>query len=270
MNSPPTIQDICASFTHQWDGDLACVDRVSSFVTNCIAHGAPHACDMIHELSMCDLKQAWSHWAQALESATLAINYPAMLDHFSRLPTALDYEELRCSKCRTQDKLLELVRCEAEARSKWGDAIGPLYYREKYGVELTPIEVKSRTLTIKFAPQLGRSRPDISVPLCGIVQIGRSARPGQGIGAYELATGTSVVIAEPHERQISRTQLRIQLLTPNYSMICNQAILNQAIQTQASSESCSEPRAEQLPAGQFRLVSFPFMVKLPGVKLIAS
>lgn len=260
MNSKPNIRDICESFVQHWDSDLACVERVSSFAANCTDGSLQHACDMIHELSKCDLDQAWRHWAQSLEHSKLTVNHQTILDLFPQLPTALDYEEMRCAQCRTPDKLLELVHCEAQARSRWGDAIGPLYYREKYGAEIEPSEVKTRTLTIKFAPQLGRSRPDIITPLRGTIHVGRSSQPTQCIGACEDATGISLVIAEPHERQISRTQLRIQLLTPNYALIFNSA----------TTESHFGTRVDQLPAGQFRLVSFPFMVKLPGVKLIAS
>lgn len=260
-NTSPNHEDLASAFLESWQPEVEPLKRIANYLAGqgvgSLA-GAP--CDWLAMLAERDLVQAWRHWHSSIVQGGRILSPVQLLQKFEAIPTAATYQALRCLRCESSDFWNQLVHSEAAARSEFGDARGDIYFKEKYGVVTASSNDKPRRLRVKFEDRSRTTIRDFDVPLRGVLNVGRQPTDEATIGWSEDASETRVVIATAQERAFSRHQLMIRLLTPDHVLISNCG----------TGAMPPDSLTKALPPGNSQLVTFPFMITLPGRKLVGS
>lgn len=253
------IDSICEKFELHWSEQQAGPSGLCQFMdSNNIKR--PYDCGLLVALATVDIERNWLHWDKYLNDHSDAESLERLLVRFRSLPTLQLYMDVFDPACKKDAAWTDLILSEAISRAHWGDAIGPAYYLHCFGTEIPAnASIPRHRLRIHCIGSMNDHEPMLEVPLRGLVRIGRQRSKDQsGIGWEELPEGNRVIVADKFERTISREQLTIQILSPQLAVIHN----------------CSSTRTmgglsdSALESGQSRLVSFPFIIKLPGRKLV--
>lgn len=219
------------------------------------ADGASSDIWLICELIEIDLQLSWMLWDKSLESRAEVVNAEVLEAEFQQIPRLSNYKSLLDAQPANKKLWEKIAGCELEARYAWGDAIGPLWYQEQFGIQLRADAYYEPNL---IHCKLERSAIDVSIasfPLRGRSIIGRQ-RSGDHCDFFseELSTGNRIVIAGRRESKISREQLAVQLLSRKHVLVTNLSELNPVVLVASSS---LEPRKS-------KVLKFDFSIRLPG------
>ena len=160
-----------------------------------------------------DMRCTWSWWHDLVAKYSPDDKVESILNILSQITRFDGYVSLMNHLGDTQPMKLDLAQHEVICRQQFGDAIGPIFYKNEYGLKVSnPEKLESRKVYI----DLGKTRQAGSpFPLRGISHFGRQrSRDPSDCFVEELAVGNRMVVANRKEVTISREHFSVQLLTP--------------------------------------------------------
>lgn len=253
------IDNICERFELHWDLENSGPVYLCQFMES---NGLQRPYDrrLLIALITVDIERNWLSWDEYVNRQSNTEVLGSLLERFHALPTLQRYKQALEITSTNDPDWLDLILSEAIARAHWGDAIGPAYFRHHFDTDVPDNACCPRhRLRVYSVCSMDSLEPTIEVPLRGLVRIGRQRSTDcLGVGWEELPEGNRVIVADKFERTISREQLTVQILNPQLAVIHNCS----------SSPTMGGLSDSALESGQSRLVSFPFIVKLPGRKLV--
>jgi hypothetical protein len=222
----------------------------------------PHAAQdttLLKELTQIDIQLNWMSWDKSLSAISEASSSTRLLELFMQIPRLRDYIQAFSSLAENGTGcILPLARCELEARSRWGDAIGCAYYLENYGI-LLEADFPGIPKLVKCmfdGSSIGRSIP--CFVLRGRTVLGRQrSRDASDSFCEELIDGNRIVIANKHDTSVSREQLAVQILNSTHAIVTNLSAGNSILIANAG---MVQPK-------QSTVVRFDFVVRLPNRRL---
>jgi hypothetical protein len=218
----------------------------------------PSAELIVSELIEVDLQLSWMQWDKHLANRPESISADEVAAEFARIPRLEDYAFLVGSPPANTEPWRTIAKCEMEARYAWGDAIGPVWYMSQFGIQLKADDYFEPSFVHckSEGSDIASSSPRFL--LRGRTIIGRQRSRDQcSCFSEELPTGNRIVVASHRDPKISREQLAVQLLNPQYALVTNLSNLNPVMLV---SFGLLEPRQSQV-------VKFDFSIRLPGRRL---
>lgn len=231
--SEQAMDDLCEAFEEQWTRDNSGPDGLEVFLKaqKCTEPFAP---ELLATLIIVDIERSWLSWHNLLKQQAAIpadrLSIEAILESFANLPTLGSYDELTRIDLFDKDLKSEIVQHEARARNRWGDAVGPEYYRTHYGVE-TGVATGIATGIGSSCPlryvyiadsEITSEAACVRFPLRGLNRLGRQRSfDSSPLVCEQLAEGNRITIADDLNAHISRNQLTVQLLSPECVVITN-------------------------------------------------
>lgn len=220
---------------------------------------AAHDMVLLKELIQIDIQLNWMSWDKSLSAVSEASPSIRLLELFMQIPRLRDYIQAFPSLAENgTGSILPLARCELEARSRWGDAIGCAYYLENYGL-LLDAEFPGTPKLVKCmldGSSIGRCIP--CFVLRGRTVLGRQrSRDASDSFCEELVDGNRIVIANKHDTSVSREQLAVQILNSTHAIVTNLSAGNSIL---IANMGMVQPH-------QSIVVRFDFVVRLPNRRL---
>ncbi len=258
---------LCDRFESIWNFETSGAASIRQFLETCAGGLLPDSDELsrlVSELVQIDIERWWMSWQQKVESSVAQATPAEILELFNQRATLENYLELLPHAPSNTAFWQKLAECEVNARDRWGDKISGAYFKHRFGVTLLA-GLGERTLSSYpsnpkiFAIRDGVHRASENsasrLPVCGLTLFGRQ-QPFDAADwmVQELAHGNRIVIAGREESTISREQLSLQLLTPDFAILTNLSKVNPFIIL---------PN-RILATGQSVFVRFPTAVKLTG------
>lgn len=215
---------------------------------------------LLSELIQIDMQLNWMQWERNLGTLVEQSQATIIRQQMAAIPRLPDYTCLidQESNPRFMDAIIATAHCEMEARDRWGDAVGPIFYKAKYAIDLSPNsrhEHVSMTCRKKGA---GLQSEFPTFTIRGITSIGRRrSHDAEEFSQTELAEGNRIDIAHRSDDLISREQLTVELLSPKYTIVTNRSALNPVLVANAA----------DLAPGQTTILAFNYILKLPRLRL---
>ncbi len=251
------IDEIVGRFRQSWMHEHAGAKGVERFVSQ-LSLDVSSANDLLVALACCDLEQSWQLWcdhcAMKVQNEATA---DEVLERWHDLPHFTSYESVFADERAAALAAAQLAQCESACRDRWGDAIGPLYFRHYFRIETEEWMRRTRRhLRCEFETNAEYSQ--VLFPLRGFCEIGRQRSTDKDAYFFQpQPDGNRVVIANRYEAEISRQQLSLQLVSPDVAVITNLSRIN-AVRVLPS---------RILKPGDRMAIAFPFTMVLPGRRL---
>ncbi len=250
------IDGLCEAYESTWTAQRCGKVRVLEFL-------AEHQRDPSQDIALLssivsvDIERAWLHWRQRLKLAAPQ-EAKQLLSDLQMLPTLADYKSwIECHGC---DKWAETAQSECEARNAWGDAIGVQHYQHEYGIQVKSIEHPQRRY-VELKTEHDAKDCSMRFPVQGSMILGRQTSADQGpYVLHEEQLKRRLTIANRLEDRVSRQQLELQLLSPEYAILTNRGRAN----------SVYTGGGYALPAGEPVLLQFPFRLIVAHAELLFS
>lgn len=203
----------------------------------------------VFELSKVALELSWMRWPERLVQLSSKLDPDDLFEKFASVPRAHDFFALLKTKRAPPSYCRELVESEFRLRSMYGDNMSTEYFAREYGTIVTSRRNdKTRSVTSDFR------MPYLKAELHGRCAFGRqrSADPDD-LQVEERPDGRRIIIAPRRENRVSRNQMTLQLLSPEFAILQN---------TSATNKLVIAPH-EMLGLGEKKLIRFPFVIILP-------
>ncbi len=205
----------------------------------------------IFELSKIALELSWMRWPERLNCFAEKLSPEDVFQKLRNLPTAQDFFPLFTNDVRA--RVDALAESEFRLRSTYGDCIPAEHYAATYSTTIcTPMTRNLRRVTSDF-----RSA-SLNATLHGLCLFGRQrSTDPDDLQVEKRPEGRRIIIAPRRENRVSRNQMSLQLLSPDFAILQN---------TSTTNKLALEHR-EMLDLGEKRLVRFPFVITLPHQRL---
>jgi hypothetical protein len=225
---------------------------------------------LITELVQIDVQLNWMAWGTRLPEMLENNELDTVRERFLRIPRLDDYLEIPLLNVVSQDqKSLEaMARCEMESRNYWGDAIGPVFYHAKYGLNLPPDPDHSPNFVFCYFDGPLDGKEVFKFEFRGKTIIGRQRSTDvKQLFCEESPHGNRIVIASHSERKISREQLLVELLNKRYAIVSNLSAINPVVTVGLGVLSPQRSEILQIPFG-LRLPDRRLSFAAPGLSIL--
>lgn len=215
---------------------------------------------LLSELIQIDMQLNWMRWERNLRTLVDQSDASIVRKQMAAIPRLPDYTCLinQESSSDSIEAITATAQCEMEARDRWGDAVGPVFYKAKYGLEVSskwPHENVVMTCRKKGA---GLQSEFPTFTIRGTTNIGRRrSQDAEEFSQNELAEGNRIDIAHRFQDLISREQLTVELLSPKYTIVTNRSALNPVLVANGA----------DLAPGQTTILALNYILKLPHLRL---
>jgi len=221
----------------------------------CAANCSPLLCELIQ----IDAQYSWMAWEKLLSRNFDQLNVKDVLDQFEKLPRFESYLPLVIDSADASQILPALAEREAKDRDEWGDAIGCVYFALKHGLQIPANRQHAPNLLRCDLDGSTHGHSSAGFRLRGRTLVGRQrSTDNEESFCEQLMDGNRIVVANRFEAKISREQLAVQLLTPAHAAITNLSAINPVVLA----------AGDVIAPGESMLVKFPFVVRLPGRRLL--
>ena len=250
------IEILCETFLRSWETRSG-ISGINRFLSD---HAEVNDSDrrLLLSLIQIDLEGFWSKWARFAEKQLREPKpIETLQDHWKAMPRFQHYAALFDSPEEAARYWRDMANFESYCRDRWGDAVGPSYYKHYFSVATDDYHRRTRRhLRCEF-----ESNEDFSqmlFPLRGTSEVGRQRSKDQDAYFCEInPDGNRIVVAGRQEAEVSREQLSVQLLTPEVTILTNRSGVN----------SIRVAPDMLLAPGERTLSTFPFTVQVPGRRL---
>jgi hypothetical protein len=256
--SHPSIDLICERFEEFRSSSVSGPLCIQGFLDEC-AIDLTSFSGLLPELIQIDIQLGWMRWSKQLADLVTQTNAAEIRNMFQRIPRLHDYAPLFEKSVLTNPQdWITIARNEMESRNSWGDAIGPIYYREKCSIELSRDSMYHPNLMTCYSDDSsdGRSAPRFELRGKTIIGRQRSTDP-QSLFCNEFAEGNRIVIADRQDALVGREQLSVELLSPSFAIVSNLSSKNAVLVDHVG----------QLGPGNCLVLPFGFTIRLPGKRL---
>lgn len=204
--------------------------------------------DLAFELSKIALELSWMRWPDRLGSFAEKLSPDDIFLKFQGLPKASDFFHL-IQYNSTSPRNDALAESEFRLRSTYGDSMPEEHYVATYATTICTTSFRNPKRVISDF----RS-PTLDTTLHGFCAFGRqrSADPDD-LHIEKRPDGRRIIIAPRRENRVSRNQMTLQLLSPEFAILQN---------TSATNKLVIAPH-EMLGLGEKKLIRFPFVIILP-------
>ena len=206
--------------------------------------------ELLFELCRSAIEISWMRWPARLSQSISNAGVEEILERFNNLPRASDFFSLFTEEAFAEKA--ELTACEFQSRSAFGDHIPAEQYAGEYA-------------DIRSTPPLGDPRLvtggsfHLRSNLHGFCTFGRQRSSDPDERVYEKKTwGRRIIVAPRSENRVSRNQMTLQLLSPDF------AILHNVSQT---NDLFVSPDI-RIALGEKKIMKFPFEINLPHQTLL--
>lgn len=263
------IDQLCAVYERYRTADRSGPKSVIQFLQE-QGHGGNPAPSLISNLVQIDVELNWMAWEKRLPELVENQDLDTVREQFLRIPRLDDYLEIPALKVVSQDqKSLEaMARCEMESRNYWGDAIGPVFYHAKYGLNLPPDPDHSPNFVLCYLDGSSIGKEVCKFEFRGKTIIGRQRSTDvRQLFCEESPHGNRIVIASHSERKISREQLLVELLNKRYAIVSNLSAINPVVTVGLGVLSPQRSEILQIPFG-LRLPDRRLSFTFPGCPML--
>lgn len=214
------------------------------------------------ELAKVALERSWMKWPERLEQQAESCTPEQIMQRFQALPRSSDFLSLDLFGEISDRPKLELVSSEYRLRAIFGDNLHIDAYRKKYGVSLDPIKVKLTPIVKNGASEFLTS----GIALHGQCEFGRqrSFEPDH-MDLHLSSAGRRVIVAPRHDARVSRRQLNVHVLNPEYAFVHNTSNINGlGIKRSRFGDAGMHDEAGMLAPNESKVFRFPFSVLVPS------
>jgi len=195
-------------------------------------------------------QHCWHQWGKFIELATDDRPAQYFIDSLSRIPRLNDYLDAFNLSPKFLKHHHGLVEQEYYYRNHYGDGVAAEYYEIKYGIQVPPIPSITK---LKFHPNANQPSPQYhQFDFVGEISIGRQRR-GEPQPTYLTSSNLHqrLIIARRDENLVSRYQMMLQRLSPNFVAVTN-----------TSEQLPLRCQSRQIPPGEQRLVKLPAVISI--------
>lgn len=225
--------------------------------------GADHiGVDNALELAKVALERSWMKWPERLEQQAESCTPERIMEHFQALPRSSDFLSLDLFAEIKERPKQELVASEYRLRAIFGDNLHIDAYKEKYGLSLDPIKAKLTPMVKNGSSEFLAKR----IILHGQCEFGRqrSFEPDH-IDLHLSSTGCRVIVAPRNDVRVSRRQLNVQVLNPEYAFVHNTSNINGlGIKRSRFGDTVMHDETEMLAPNESKVFRFPFSILVPS------
>ena len=195
-------------------------------------------------------QHCWHQWGKFIELATDDRPAQYFIETLNRIPRLNDYLDAFNLSPKFLKQQHGLVEQEYYYRNHYGDGVAAEYYEIKYGIQVTPIPSITK---LKFQPNANQPSPQShQFDFVGEISIGRQRR-GEPQPTYLTSSNLHqrLIIARRDENLVSRYQMMLQRLSPNFVAITN-----------TSEQLPLRCQSRQIPPGEQRLIKLPAVISI--------
>lgn len=214
---------------------------------------------LLSELVQIDMQLNWMQWEKNLGELVEQGDPANVRQRMASIPRLPHYTRLvkqPFSPCFL-NAINATAQCEMEARDRWGDAVGPNFYKVSYGLELSP-NLRHENVAMACRKKGAGLRECATFTIRGTTNIGRHrSHDAEEPSQRELPEGNRIDIVPQVDDLISREQLLVELLSRKYAIVTNRSTLNPVFVAGAA----------DLAPGDTTILPFNFILKLPRMRL---
>ncbi len=224
------LDELLDRFEFQWEFELSGAEGIRAFISAIgidlpekpLPSETPQLISFISDLVEIDMDRWWMYWNKSLQKLVKENTSAAEICKlFSRHASLEKYLGLLPAYSDAREVWQNLIDFEIQTRARSGDQIGTCYLSNRLDIERSVFDVPSN-VELCLDRRDRHREPMFLFPLRGCTLVGRQRSFDDSPCFFqELPEVNRIVIAGRAEAEVSREQLTVQLLSPEYAVISN-------------------------------------------------